>query len=69
MLDSLKIIFLKFCSKCGAENIDSAKFCTKCRYQFNSAENENTKSSQGRLNKYKSSTTKIIPIMLTPRRF
>ena len=47
-----------FCSKCGAENIDSAKFCTKCGYQFDSTENENTKFSQGRLNKYKSSNTK-----------
>ena len=48
-----------FCSKCGAEYNDSAKFCTKCGNQLTLVEskNEKTKSSQGRLNKYKSSNS------------
>ena len=48
-----------FCPKCGSENSDSAKFCTKCGTQLildESIKNEKTKSSQGRLNKYKSNT-------------
>lgn len=48
-----------FCPKCGSENNDSAKFCTKCGNQLTLVEsinNEKTKSSQGRLNKYKSNT-------------
>ena len=48
-----------FCSKCGSENQDSAKFCTKCGNQLTlveSTKNEKTKSSQGRLNQYKSNT-------------
>ena len=54
-----------FCPNCGAENNDSAKFCTNCGYQFTSVEsikNEKTKSSQGRLNQYKSSNTKNKPL-------
>ena len=46
-----------FCSKCGSENDDSAKFCTTCGNQLTldeSIKNEKTKSSQGRLNQYKS---------------
>ena len=58
-----------FCSKCGAQNSDSAKFCTTCGNQLSFAEstiNESTKneaanSSQGRLNQYKSSNTKSKP--------
>ena len=65
MLDSLKIYYFKvFCSKCGADNDDSAKFCTKCGNQLTlveSKENENTVSSQGRLNQYKSSNTRNKP--------
>ena len=48
-----------FCSKCGYENNDSAKFCTKCGNQLTLVEsitNEKTKSTQGRLNQYKSNT-------------
>ena len=48
-----------FCSKCGSENNDAAKFCTKCGNQLTlveSIKNEESKSSQGRLNKYKSNT-------------
>ena len=50
-----------FCSKCGAENNDSARFCTKCGNQLTlveSKKNEYTTSAQGRLNQFKSSNTK-----------
>ena len=48
-----------FCPKWCHENDDSAKFCTKCGHQLTldeSIKNEKPKSSQGRLNQYKSKT-------------
>ncbi len=54
-----------FCSKCGSNNNDSAKFCTKCGNPLTlveSKKDEKTKSSQGRLNQYKSSNTKNKPL-------
>lgn len=61
-----------FCSKCGSENNDSAKFCTKCGIQLtlvDSIKNEKTKSSQGRLNQYKANTKNKPPTSISGNGF
>lgn len=46
-----------FCPSCGAENKDSAKFCTNCGapLSIKSSSVKNTEENKGRLKKYKSS--------------
>ena len=46
-----------FCPSCGAENKDSAKFCTNCGapLPIKSSSVKNTEENKGRLKKYKSS--------------
>ena len=53
-----------FCPSCGAENNDSAKFCTSCGASLSktSSSGKNTEQNKGRLEKYKSSKSSDKPV-------
>ena len=49
-----------FCPSCGAENENSAKFCTNCGFELpkTSSSSNDIQEDNGRLKKYKSSKNK-----------